>query len=56
MRQLAKEEGIFCGPSSGGCVSGALQISREVQDATIVAIICDRGDRYLSTGVFSPKS
>lgn len=56
MRQLAKEEGIFCGPSSGGCVSGALQISREVHDATIVAIICDRGDRYLSTGVFSPKS
>ena len=56
MRRLAKEEGIFCGPSSGGCVSGALQISREVQDATIVAIICDRGDRYLSTGVFSPKS
>ena len=56
MRQLAKEEGIFCGPSSGGCVSGALQISREVNDATIVAIICDRGDRYLSTGVFSPKS
>lgn len=56
MRRLAKEEGIFCGPSSGGCVSGALQISREVHDATIVAIICDRGDRYLSTGVFSPKS
>ena len=56
MRQLAKEEGIFCGPSSGGCVFGALQISREVHDATIVAIICDRGDRYLSTGVFSPKS
>ncbi|MEM7363431.1 MAG: cysteine synthase CysM [Pseudomonadota bacterium] len=56
MRQLAKEEGIFCGPSSGGCVAGALQISREVHDATIVAIICDRGDRYLSTGVFSPES
>lgn len=55
MRQLAREEGIFCGPSSGGCVAGALQISREVRDATIVAIVCDRGDRYLSTGVFSPK-
>lgn len=56
MRQLAKQEGIFCGPSSGGCVAGALQVSQEVSNATIVAIICDRGDRYLSTGVFSPES
>jgi Cysteine synthase len=53
MRALASEEGIFCGVSSGGCVAGALRISREVENAIIVAIICDRGDRYLSTGVFS---
>lgn len=53
MRDLATQEGIFCGPSSGGCVAGALQVNREVEHATIVAIICDRGDRYLSTGVFS---
>ena len=53
MRDLARQEGIFCGPSSGGAVAGALQVSREVENATIVAIICDRGDRYLSTGIFS---
>lgn len=53
MRALAKEEGIFCGVSSGGSVFGALQLSRELENAVIVAIICDRGDRYLSTGVFS---
>ena len=53
MRALAREEGIFCGVSSGGCVAGALRRSQEVDNATIVAIICDRGDRYLSTGVFS---
>ena len=53
MRRLAAEEGIFAGVSSGGCVAGALRISREVENAVIVAIICDRGDRYLSTGVFS---
>jgi S-sulfo-L-cysteine synthase (O-acetyl-L-serine-dependent) len=53
MRALAREEGIFCGVSSGGSVFGALQISRQVHNAVIVAIICDRGDRYLSTGVFS---
>jgi cysteine synthase B len=52
MRRLAVEEGIFAGVSSGGSVSAALQISREVEGATIVAIICDRGDRYLSTGVY----
>ena len=52
MRQLAQEEGIFCGVSSGGAVSAALSIEKNVQGATIVAIICDRGDRYLSTGVF----
>ncbi len=53
MRRLAIEEGIFCGVSSGGSVAGALKVSDEVENATIVAIICDRGDRYLSTGVFS---
>lgn len=53
MRRLAKEEGIFCGVSSGGSVAVALQIDREVSGATIVAIVCDRGDRYLSTGVFT---
>ena len=58
MRALAAREGIFCGVSSGGAVAGALQICREldaqpsVENAVIVAIICDRGDRYLSTGVF----
>jgi len=53
MRRLAREEGIFAGVSSGGAVAVALQINQEVEDATIVVIICDRGDRYLSTGVFS---
>lgn len=53
MRRLSTEEGIFCGVSSGGSVAGALQISQEVENATIVAIVCDRGDRYLSTGVFT---
>ena len=53
MRRLAREEGIFCGLSSGGAVAGALRISEEVEDAIIVAIVCDRGDRYLSTGLFS---
>ena len=53
MRKLAELEGILCGVSSGGNVAAALQISKEVENATIVAIICDRGDRYLSTGVFS---
>ncbi len=52
MRRLATEEGIFCGVSSGGAVAGALRLSRELSNAVIVTIICDRGDRYLSTGVF----
>ncbi len=51
-RRLAREEGIFAGISSGGALWAALQVSREVQDAVIVTIVCDRGDRYLSTGVF----
>lgn len=53
MRALATQEGIFCGVSSGGAVAAALQISATVQNAVIVAVICDRGDRYLSTGVFN---
>lgn len=56
MRRLAAEEGIFAGVSSGGSVAAALRLSRELENAVIVAIICDRGDRYLSTGVFAPQS
>ncbi|WP_425459975.1 cysteine synthase CysM [Hydrocarboniclastica marina] len=52
MRALAAREGIFAGVSSGGSIAAALRISAEVENAVIVAIICDRGDRYLSTGVF----
>jgi cysteine synthase B len=51
-RRLAAEEGIFAGISSGGAMWAALQVSRETRNATIVTIVCDRGDRYLSTGVF----
>lgn len=51
-RRLAREEGIFCGVSSGGATAAALRLSREVENAVIAVIICDRGDRYLSTGVF----
>jgi len=51
--RLAREEGIFCGVSSGGAVAGALALSATLNDAVIVAIVCDRGDRYLSTGVFN---
>jgi cysteine synthase B len=51
-RRLAREEGIFCGISSGGAVAVALRLSAELRGAVIVAIVCDRGDRYLSTGVF----
>ena len=53
MRALAREEGIFCGVSSGGSIFAALALSQQVENATIVAIVCDRGDRYLSTGVFA---
>lgn len=53
MRRLAREEGVFAGVSSGGAIAAALRLSVELEKATIVAIICDRGDRYLSTGVFS---
>ncbi len=55
MRRLATEEGIFCGVSSGGSIAAALRISGEVENAVIVAIVCDRGDRYLSTGVFAEQ-
>ncbi|KZX85040.1 cysteine synthase B, partial [Oleiphilus sp. HI0009] len=53
MRLLAEKEGIFCGVSSGGSVAAALQLNQELENAVIVAIICDRGDRYLSSGVFA---
>jgi cysteine synthase B len=53
MKALATEEGIFAGVSSGGSVAGALRLSKQVENAVIVCIICDRGDRYLSTGVFT---
>lgn len=56
MRELARREGIFCGVSSGGAVAGALRLAQELNNATIVVIICDRGDRYLSSGVFAPQA
>ena len=51
-RNLATREGIFCGVSAGGAVASAIELSKQVNNAVIVTIICDRGDRYLSTGVF----
>jgi cysteine synthase B len=51
-RRLAREEGIFAGISSGGSMAVVLRLARELENATIVSIVCDRGDRYLSTGVF----
>lgn len=56
MRRLAREEGIFCGVSSGGAVAAMLQVAQEVENAVLVTIICDRGDRYLSSGVFNSES
>lgn len=53
MRELASREGVFCGVSSGGAVAGALELSRELENAVIVTIIADRGDRYLSSGLFN---
>ena len=53
MRDLARVEGIFAGVSSGGAVAAALQLSRQLENACIVAIICDRGDRYLSSGIYN---
>jgi S-sulfo-L-cysteine synthase (O-acetyl-L-serine-dependent) len=55
MRRLAREEGIFCGVSSGGAVAAMLRVSAEVENAVLVAIICDRGDRYLSTGIYDEQ-
>jgi cysteine synthase B len=52
MRQLARQEGIFAGVSSGGALAVALRLSKQLENAVIVSIVCDRGDRYLSTGVF----
>ncbi len=54
-RRLAREEGIFCGASAAGACAIALRVAREVEDATIVFIVCDRGDRYLSTGVYEGR-
>ncbi|MHB1237924.1 MAG: cysteine synthase CysM [Gallionella sp.] len=51
-RRLAREEGIFCGISSGGALAVALRVSQQIENAVIAFIVCDRGDRYLSTGVF----
>jgi cysteine synthase B len=51
-RRMAREEGIFCGISAAGALVIALRVARTVENATIVFIVCDRGDRYLSTGVF----
>jgi len=51
-RRMARDEGLFAGISSGGAMWAALQVSSQVRDACIVTIVCDRGDRYLSTGVF----
>ncbi len=51
-RTLSAKEGIFAGPSSGGALAAALRLCAELDGAVIVSIVCDRGDRYLSTGVF----
>jgi len=51
-RRLAREEGIFAGISSAGALWVALEVAKKVENATIVFVVCDRGDRYLSTGVF----
>jgi cysteine synthase B len=51
-RRLAREEGLFCGISAAGACWVALQLAQNVRNATIVFVVCDRGDRYLSTGVF----
>lgn len=56
MRRLAREEGIFCGVSSGGAVAAMLRLSKTVENSTLVAIVCDRGDRYLSSGVYTAES
>ncbi|MCB8890089.1 cysteine synthase CysM [Vreelandella malpeensis] len=55
MRRLAREEGILAGVSSGGGLAGALRIAERVENAVIVFIVCDRGDRYLSTNIYAPQ-
>ncbi|HIC41355.1 MAG TPA: cysteine synthase CysM [Piscirickettsiaceae bacterium] len=55
-RDLATIEGIFAGVSSGGAVASAIELSKQINNATIVTIVCDRGDRYLSTGLFNTKA
>ena len=55
MRRLAREEGILAGVSSGGALAGALRVAETVENAVIAFIVCDRGDRYLSTGLFAPE-
>nr|WP_298248963.1 cysteine synthase CysM [uncultured Halomonas sp.] len=56
MRRLAREEGILAGVSSGGALAGALRVAEQVENAVIAFIVCDRGDRYLSTGLFAPEA
>jgi S-sulfo-L-cysteine synthase (O-acetyl-L-serine-dependent) len=56
MRRLAREEGILAGVSSGGALAGALRVAEQVENAVIVFVVCDRGDRYLSTGLFAPEA
>lgn len=56
MRALARQEGIFCGVSSGGAVAGALRLNQELENAVIVAVVCDRGDRYLSSGLYGEQN
>jgi len=53
MRDLGRQEGICCGVSSGGSVAAALELSEQLENAVIVCIVCDRGDRYLSSGLFN---
>ena len=52
MKRLAKEEGIFAGMSSGGAMTAAIQLAETLEEGIIVSIVCDRGDRYLSSGIF----
>ncbi|HYH56486.1 MAG TPA: cysteine synthase B, partial [Anseongella sp.] len=55
-RRLAREEALFCGMSSGGAVSAALRVAEELDSGIVVCIICDRGDRYLSSDLFNHLS
>lgn len=55
MRRMAKEEGIFAGMSSGGCMAAAIRLAKTLDKGTIVCIVCDRGDRYLSSNIFETK-